>query len=253
MKNALSENQMPATHVKLSFRRHLLPPLLGIVMTIGIIGLANMHLLIAKISALTYEPPAEVSILVQATEKDSEVSKDPKIIIHNIEVEAPVVYGLQTVEEKEFQYALRSGVVHYPNTALPGESGNVVLFGHSSGPLWAPGSYKFVFTNLEKLEADNKIFIEYEGIRYTYTVSDKKVVPPTDMSVLNPTAKNTLTLITCTPVGSNKDRLIITAEQTSPVPAAAEESTPSPSLMTEIHTLPGAATPSLWESLRSRF
>jgi LPXTG-site transpeptidase (sortase) family protein len=120
------------------------------------------------------------------------------------------------------QKALRSGVVHYGQTANPGQSGNVVIVGHSSGEPWTLGSYKYIFTLLNKVIAKDKIIIDYSGVRYIYEVIAADIVRPTDLSILEqPKNQFNLTLVTCTPVGTSKDRLIIHAKQTSPKPQLA--------------------------------
>src|SRR4030095_4689134 len=133
----------------------------------------------------------------------------PKIIINKINVNAPVVFDQTTVNEGNFQKALQHGVVHYPNTALPGQQGNVVIFGHSSGQWWAPGDYKFIFSLLDKMSVNDEIVLDYKGMRYIYKVTSTQVVSPDTVSVLNqPPNEHALTLITCTPVGTNLKRLI---------------------------------------------
>ena len=242
----LKADELPGSRVKFSFRRHLLPPFIGLVMAFAVFGLMNSQIIVAKISEKTYQTPAPTATVPESAPVDSA----PKIIINSIGVKAPVIYDQRTVDEGAFQYALRSGVVHYPNTALPGKPGNVVIFGHSSGQVWAPGDYKFIFTHLEKLKDDDRIYIEYEGVRYIYSITGSKVVPPTQMSVLNPTADNTLTLITCTPVGTSKNRLIVTAKQIVPKPEIVAEE-PVTNVQPTETSLPNSQSPSLWQSIQT--
>lgn len=243
---------LPGSRVKMSFRRHVLPPLMGVLAMIIVIGWFNSQWIVAKVSSWTYRPPATAQANDQSLAANQpDPNAPPRLTISNITVDAPVNYEQKTISEANFQKALQSGVVHYPGTALPGQPGNVVIFGHSSGQVWAPGDYKFVFAHLEKLELNNKIFLDYQGTRYIYEVVDKEVVPPTDVSVLQPTKENSLTLITCHPVGTNQNRLIITAKQIVPKPTIATEAPQAPP-HTEIETLP-SNTPSLVENIRSLF
>ena len=145
------------------------------------------------------------------------VPGDPTISIPKINVFSPVVYET-SVTEGNVQKALESGVVHYGNTPLPGQSGNSVLFGHSSNDWWEPGNYKFIFGLLDKLVPGDRFSIDYQSQRYIYEVTSTKVVPPTDVSVLNPSEVPTMTLITCTPPGTSLKRLIVTAKQVDPAP-----------------------------------
>jgi sortase A len=211
------KKQLAGTHVKLSFKRHVLPPLVGLFVAISIFGFFNSQLLSAHVEYYLYERNKPNTAL-DSFMTDSLIDKTapPIITINGIGVKAPVIYDQKTVNQAAFLKALHDGVVHYPDTALPGQTGNVVIFGHSSGQWWAPGDYKFVFTLLDKLKPQDLIFIDYQGTRYIYRVYDSFVVKPTDLSVLNQGSKNILTLITCTPVGTSTNRLIIRAQQIVP-------------------------------------
>lgn len=158
----------------------------------------------------------------------SVIPAENTITIPKINVHAPVVYE-PSVQEAKIQRALQDGVVHYGNTAVPGQIGNTAIFGHSSNDWWEPGNYKFVFVLLDKLAPGDRFTVDYNSVRYTYEVTGSKVVEPTDLSVLKPTAEPTLTLITCTPPGTSLRRLVVTAKQVDPVPAGSVQAAPSPS------------------------
>ncbi len=115
--------------------------------------------------------------------------------------------------ENEIQDALRSGVVHFPGTALPGQDGNVVITGHSSYFPWDPGRFKDVFALLHQVSIGDQIEVYHNQQKYNYVVYDKKVVKPDQVEVLTQKGDDRLTLITCTPVGTNINRLIILARQ----------------------------------------
>jgi LPXTG-site transpeptidase (sortase) family protein len=113
--------------------------------------------------------------------------------------------------EKEMQGALQDGVVHYPGTSLPGQIGNVVITGHSSYFPWDAGRFKDVFALLHDIVKGDKIVVYYEQDKYIYEVDEIQIVLPEDIEVLKQTPYDKLTLITCTPVGTNLKRLIVTA------------------------------------------
>ena len=167
------------------------------------------------------------------------VPGDPTISIPKINVFSPVVYE-PSITEGNVQKALESGVVHYGNTPMPGQPGNSVIFGHSSNDWWEPGNYKFIFGLLDKLAPGDRFSVDYQSQRYIYEVTGSKVVAPTDISVLNPTAEPTMTLITCTPPGTSLKRLIITAKQVDPVPTLRTASTATQKI--DEPALPGAPT-----------
>lgn len=113
--------------------------------------------------------------------------------------------------EQQIQEALRDGVVHYPETAFPGEGGNMVITGHSSYFAWDPGRFKDVFALLHDVQIGDRIYVYYDQDRYEYEVYETKVVLPTQVDVLTQSGEDRLTLITCTPVGTNLKRLIVLA------------------------------------------
>lgn len=114
--------------------------------------------------------------------------------------------------EKDMQEALRDGVVHYPGTSLPGQTGNIALTGHSSYFPWDPGRFKDVFALLHKVVEGDHIVIYWDQKKYVYEVSSIKIVLPDDIEILKQTPEDKLTLITCTPVGTNLKRLIVEAK-----------------------------------------
>jgi LPXTG-site transpeptidase (sortase) family protein len=135
--------------------------------------------------------------------------------VPKINVNAPIVFS-PTPDEETIQQYLQRGIVHYPSTAKPGEVGNTFLTGHSSNFWWMKGNFNYVFVNLDKLTTGDQAIIYHSGNKYVYTVTEKKVVTPDETSVLAQTDTPTLTLMTCTPPGTNWKRLIITLEQTAP-------------------------------------
>ncbi len=149
-----------------------------------------------------------------------EVGPEPKLIIPKINVELPVVYDLGTVEESAVQTALEDGVVHYATTSQPGQVGNGAIFGHSSNNILNRGKYKFAFVLLSRLESGDTFYIEKDGVRYVYRVFDKRVVSPSEVSVLNDVEgkTSTMALITCDPPGTTINRLVVWGEQISPDP-----------------------------------
>ena len=167
------------------------------------------------------------------------------IIIPKINVEVPVVYDVPTIQEKDIQTGLERGVVHYASTPNPGEKGNSVVVGHSSNNILNSGKYKFAFVLLNKLEVGDTLSMTKNSVRYTYKIYDKKIVSPSDVSVLGANDKPaTITLITCDPPGTSINRLIIVAEQITPEPTTNLASTAKP-ISEEPSIVPGNA-PSLW-------
>ena len=148
--------------------------------------------------------PTDSKPISQAPKNES------KLIISKLGINDPIIWN---VPEDQIIEQLRNGVVQYQGTALPGQPGNIFITGHSSYYIWAPGGYKDVFALLDKLTAGDKINIQYQGTTFTYQVTGQKVVSPSQISVLAPTEENILSLMTCVPIGTNINRLIVTAQQ----------------------------------------
>lgn len=108
--------------------------------------------------------------------------------------------------------ALNTGAGHYPNTPLPGEPGNVAIAGHRT-------TYGKPFSNLEVLRPGDQITLITPFAEHLYEViepfdghSNPWITTASDWSAVNPTTDATLTLTTCHPKGSDKQRLIARAK-----------------------------------------
>lgn len=182
--------------------------------------------------------PTQTNALPANTAVAEVVPANPVITIPKINVTAPIVFPASTANAPNYDPELENGVVHFPNTALPGQNGNTVLFGHSSNDWWQPGNYKFIFVLLDKLTIGDTFSVNYNSHRYIYEVTNSKIVEATDVSVLNPTAEPTITLITCWPAGTSLKREIIQAKQISPAPSG---STTGDSTTPGTNVLPSSA------------
>lgn len=121
-----------------------------------------------------------------------------RIVIPKIGVDAPVVEGDGWEE-------LKRGVGHHIGSANPGERGNMVLSGHND-------IFGEVFRDLDKLDLGDEIIVYAGEEPYRYIVKAKKIVEPTDVSVMAPTTTPIVTLITCYPYRIDTHRLIIVGE-----------------------------------------
>lgn len=132
-----------------------------------------------------------------------------------INVTAPVLWDIPNTDDAVAN-GLNQGVIHVNGTSKPGEKGNVYITGHSSNYPWAKGNYNQIFALLDKLVIGDQIKVAHNNKTYLYTVFEKKVVMPSDTSILKQTEDSRLTLVTCTPVGTNLKRLVVMATQTFP-------------------------------------
>jgi LPXTG-site transpeptidase (sortase) family protein len=109
---------------------------------------------------------------------------------------------------------------HYPNTELPGETGNIFIYGHSVLPMfYNPRNYKSIFSTLGDLNTGDEILLSYNNREYKYLVENTSVVEPEKVDPikeLKPAYLNesTLTLMTCWPAGTKSKRILVNAIQT---------------------------------------
>jgi len=109
-------------------------------------------------------------------------------------------------------------LVHYGGTALPGEYGTTVIFGHSTLPqFYNPKTYKTIFSTLPSMKVGDEIPVTYDGITYKYIVYDMTVTGPSDLSALAQQFDDSyLTLVTCVPPGTYWQRLHVFAKLDRP-------------------------------------
>ncbi len=108
--------------------------------------------------------------------------------------------------------ALLSGAVYYPESAMLGEKGNMLLFGHSSYlPVVRNKAFK-AFNDLNKLKNGDLINVYSEKNIYTYEVVNVKHSAAKDVSVNFDSDEQMLTLSTCDNFGNKEDRWIVTGK-----------------------------------------
>jgi len=121
-------------------------------------------------------------------------------------LEIPRVHISAMVAEGTSPRVLSRAVGHAVGTALPGQKGNVTLAAHRDT----------FFRHLGDVRSGDIIELEEPGHEYRYQVRFTAVVGPQDTWVLEPTGKETLTLLTCYPfhfVGPAPDRFVIRARR----------------------------------------
>lgn len=108
---------------------------------------------------------------------------------------------------------LNKSLIHYAGTAMPGEYGNPVIFGHSILPVfYNPKNYISIFSLLPTLKKGSEIYIDFDGVQYKYVVDSYIEVDPENVEVLEQRFdRQSLTLITCVPPGTYLRRGIIQA------------------------------------------
>lgn len=139
-----------------------------------------------------------------------------QLIINKIGATAPIIWSASDNEEL-MQEDLKKGVIIYPQTGVPGQSGNTVISGHSSNYTWVAGDYNYIFQDINSLGVGDEIVIKAaqnngRTFEYKFKVSLKKVTTADDPQIFQKTTNSTLTISTCWPLGTRWKRLIVKAE-----------------------------------------
>ena len=129
---------------------------------------------------------------------------DYRIVISSIGVDMAIILG---DDEKN---ALLQGAWHIPGSGTPDDTDgykNIVISGHrylyTSGPN--------TFFNLDKIQTEDIIQIFWQNQEYKYQVNKIHIVEPNEISILEDTGQEKLTLFTCHPVYTTDQRLVIEA------------------------------------------
>ncbi len=125
----------------------------------------------------------------------------------------PIVFADST-DKETMAKDLDLGVVFYPGSVYPGQTGQMIILGHSAPPGWPHIKHDWAFTDLDKLVPGDTILIDLNNKQYTYVVKEKDIIKrgadvPTDSSAIN---NNVLTLISCWPPGKDYQRIAVSAE-----------------------------------------
>ena len=118
-----------------------------------------------------------------------------RLTVPKINLDSVIVEGTS-------RHALLLGPGHLKDTPVPGDDGNAVISGHRDT----------FFRHLHELEKGDELLVQRGGRTFHYQVIGKKIVKPTDVSVIAPTKDAEMTLITCYPtyfIGPAPDRLVV--------------------------------------------
>lgn len=233
--------------------RHYAPIMTAVVFAFIFLFLQYNQFLFATVHAYVSPGSIDSQNIIVDPSTSTKVGPEPKIIIPKINVEAPMVYGVDPLDDTKVENELRNGTVHYPiaNAAsVPGQNGATTILGHSSMDVFDDGKYKFVFVQLSKLNEGDNFYINYQGTRYTYSVTKKEIISPNEIAKVTPTdpTKPSVILITCDPPGTALKRLLVFADQISPDPAKAKQAAETPASQTVTKSIRGDA-PSALERL----
>ena len=148
----------------------------------------------------TTAPPTATSVRTPVTPPRDPYAAEPIREIGVIEI--PKIGLRHTLYHGISLRNIDMGPSHWPGSALPGETGNVVIAGHRV-------THSRPFRNIHQLVVGDLVHFEVAGVRTTYAVTGSEVVPPTAMHIVDQTPTPTGTLFACHPPGSARQRYVV--------------------------------------------
>ena len=135
------------------------------------------------------------------------------LAIPSLNITAPIVYS-EGIRESSVQRELQNGVVHLAATALPGDSGNAYIVGHSSNFDNAPGVYNEIFKELTKIRIGDEVDVFRNEQKFKFVVTETHIVEPTELWVMSQATEGEkrLSIQTSYPVGTAKQRFIVVSK-----------------------------------------
>lgn len=177
---------------------------------------ANLSQQLGNVSDSQYYDP------VTQTQKEIVINKEytepmyidiASIGISNIKISSNV----DSYNEKVYNQYLKQGLAHFRGTPLPGDGGNAFIYGHSAVESFFDNHQNLpetIFSRLGNIDIGQEVDIKKDEKVLKYIVRSKKIVSPDDFSILeSQNNKETVTMMTCWPLGIGTKRLIVVAER----------------------------------------
>jgi len=167
----------------------------------GLVALLALYIILSPLLPLVgwWLHPPKGTAAAPVSAQHAPIPTEPTLKIPRLAMQEIIHTGPTQAE-------LSKGVWLLPKTSTPDKHSNTVMAGHRftyGGPA--------VFYFLDKVQLHDQIIVDWQHKEYTYRVDQIRVVPPTEISVQAPTAKPTLTVYTCTPLVTDKNRLVLIA------------------------------------------
>jgi sortase A len=150
-------------------------------------------------------PPVVEEVVVEETVVERTLEDAPALDTGFAMMRVPKVALEAVVFEGVATETLQKGPGHMSDTPLPGQPGNSVISGHRT-------TYGRPFRDFDLLVAGDRVEIETKIGTHVYEVRDVFIVAPTDVWVTEPRSGAWLTMTTCNPKYSARERLIVLAE-----------------------------------------
>ncbi|MBR5637388.1 MAG: class D sortase [Pseudobutyrivibrio sp.] len=189
-------------------KKQLIKQVIGIVLIgVGLGIILTSILLNIKQYSSKKELIQEFRNNIQVVQQDEPDSGNPAVegdVLYIVRI--PKIDSENPVREGVSKGVLADSLGHEPSTSYIGQGGNCVIAGHRN---YTFGKF---FNRLDEVEIGDEILVDTKTETLTYEVKEIKVVEPTELSILDNTDKEQLTLYTCTPIYVATHRLVIIAE-----------------------------------------
>jgi sortase A len=129
--------------------------------------------------------------------------QENRIVIPSIQLNEPII------ESDSISAIKDGGTWRRPRSSEPAKDGNTVIVGHRYY-----GSNVSTFYHLDKVLPGQKLAIYWEGVEHVYEVTETKTVEASQVEIEAPTTEEQVTLYTCTPIWTAKQRLVVIAKPT---------------------------------------
>ena len=181
-----------------------LPSIIATILIIG--GLYTLAITITPfmLSQTIDQKNNSTTQLISKTE--NKITKN-RLYIPKIDINLPYAVGGPEVMEHGAWW-------RKPENGNPKDGGNFVLSAHRFIMGLTPQQTlrKSPFYNIDKLAVGDEIIIDYEGVRYAYTIREKLSVKPEATEIEQRTTQSQLTLYSCTLGGANDGRDVLIAK-----------------------------------------
>jgi LPXTG-site transpeptidase (sortase) family protein len=186
-----------------------------LIIPILIVAALNWRVVLTVIRSLLPRP----AVTAEAVQQAADTQPDNSLLIPVLGLAAPIV-GSQTDPTDVTDWSiirrdLTNGVSLSERRPLPGQKGTTIILGHSSD--WTPHAYSAIFAGLNGLKMGDSVLVKYHGQSYRYRIVGKEVVSPQTSQYFKETLgqttdQNQLALITCWPLFTTAQRLVVIAE-----------------------------------------
>lgn len=134
-----------------------------------------------------------------------------RVVAKSIGLDVTVV-NPDTTDVTQLDKALEDGAVRYPTSALLGQEGTVLLFGHSSYLPVVYHQYYKTFNGIQNLKQGAVVSVYSGGVEYRYTVTGVELANADQDVVELPKSGKHLILVTCDSFATKSTRYIVRAD-----------------------------------------